>query len=400
LRLFRLKRRKNVSKKVRAVVMVAEGKLEIQEFPYPKLEEGAMIVKPILSGVCGTDKHAYKGESIQYAGTPREIFGPYPAIPGHENVAEVAEISHTARKELEFYGKELREGDRVVISPDIICGKCYACRHSSRISWCYNLHSYGHKVCTDPPGLFGGWAEYMYVLPGSHVYKVPDYVSDENAVMAEPMTVACGLDKLKEFSALPHEGFGFGDSVVIQGVGPIGIAHLVKARILGAGIIIAIDRSPFRLEMAKKLGADYIINVNESSSEERIKKVKDLTKDRGADGVDVVVECVGYQSVIPEGIEMLRLGGTYLEPGVFMDTGTVEINAHRHLCSKNIRLIGLSNLSYTSFLPSMEMVARYSKFYPFDSVVTHRFSMEKAEQAILKSMDQDTSMKVVVTSNP
>jgi L-iditol 2-dehydrogenase len=238
----------------------------------------------------------------------------------------------------------------------------------------------------------------MYVLPGSHVYKVPTYVSDENAVMSEPMSVACSLDKLKELSALPHEGFGSGDSVVVQGAGPIGIAHLVKARMLGAGTIIAIDVSPFRLEMAKKLGADHIIDAAKTSREERILAVKDLTEGRGTEGADVVIECVGHPSVVPEGIEMLRLGGTYLEMGNFIDTGTVEINVHRHLCAKNIRLIGMMNLCYTGFRSSMEMVARYSQFYPFDSVVTHRFPFEKAEQAILKSMDTD-SMKVVITPN-
>jgi D-arabinose 1-dehydrogenase-like Zn-dependent alcohol dehydrogenase len=82
-----------MSKTVRAAVLVKPGKIEIQEFPTPDLEEGAMLVKPLMCGICGTDKHGYKGESVQYAGTPREISGPYPAIPGHENVGEIVEIN-------------------------------------------------------------------------------------------------------------------------------------------------------------------------------------------------------------------------------------------------------------------------------------------------------------------
>jgi len=382
-----------MSKKVRAVIMPEQGKIEIGEFPYPEhLEDGAMIVRPIMSGICGTDKHAYRGESVQYAGTEREISGPYPAIPGHENVAVVVEITPKARREMEFYGETLSEGDRVVISPDIVCGHCYQCRHGFHYTWCENIESYGHMKCDAPPHLFGGWAEYMYINPGSHVYKVPSEVSDEIAVLSEPMAVAYSLDKLKEISAIPKEGFNFGDTVVIQGVGPLGMCHLIKACMLGAGNIIAVDRSEYRLNMALQFGADYVFNVEKTTQEERVARVKEMTSGRG---VDLVIECVGSPKVLPEGLEMLRQGGTYLETGNFVDTGTVEINPHRHLCAKNVRLIGMTNLCYTGYLPSMKMMHRYSKWYPFEDLVTHRYPIDEALTGLLKSMELD-SMKVVI----
>ena len=111
--------------KIRAAVLVEPGRLEIQEFPRPELQEGALLVKPLMSGICGTDKHGYKGEAVQYAGTPREVNGPYPAIPGHENVALVVEARPPRGQSavLDFYGRPLAEGDRVVIRVDALDGR-------------------------------------------------------------------------------------------------------------------------------------------------------------------------------------------------------------------------------------------------------------------------------------
>ena len=379
--------------KVKAAVMLKEGELRLQEFPYPQnIEDGAMIVKPTMVGICGTDKHAYQGKSLQYAGTKREVYGPYPVIPGHEIVAIISEITPKAKKEMEFYRKNLSIGDRVSISPDIICGYCYYCRHGFHYNWCENIESYGHMKCDKPPYLFGGWAEYMYIKPGSHVYKIPDSISDEIAVLAEPMAVAYNVDKLKELSAIPKEGFNFADTVVIQGVGPLGICHLIKARMLGAGDIIAIDKSDFRLNMAKEFGASYIFNIDKTTQEERITKIKEITGGRGA---DVVMECAGSPKVIIEGIEMLRQGGTYLEAGNFVETGTVEINPSRHLCCKNIRLVGMVNNCYTGYLPSIKMLQRYSKWFDFKKLITHRYSLNETLKGLLKSIELD-SMKVVI----
>ena len=198
----------------------------------------ALLVKPLMSGICGTDKHGYKGEAVQYAGTPREVNGPYPAIPGHENVALVVEARPPRGQSavLDFYGLPLAEGDRVVISPDIVCGKCYWCRNTYGYTWCDNIRSYGHLVSTEPPHLFGGWSDLMYVYPESHVYKVPKEASDQIAVLAEPMAVSYALDIAKGHSAMPNQGFCSADTVVVYGVGPLGICNLIKAKLLGAGL--------------------------------------------------------------------------------------------------------------------------------------------------------------------
>lgn len=380
---------------VKAAMLVEPGILEIQEFPKPELEEGAMLVKPLMCGICGTDKHCYKGESVQYAGTPREISGPYPAIPGHENVGEIVETKPPkGEKFVDFHGKQLQKGDRIVISPDIMCGKCYWCRHSFGYSWCDNIRSYGHLDSSVSPYLYGGWGELMYIFPGSHVYKISDDVSNQIGVLAEPMAVTYSLDIAKGHSSLPHEGFSSGDSVVVFGVGPLGLCHLIKARLLGAGKIIAIDKSGYRLEFADDYGSDYSLNVDHTTTEERLSSIRDITDGRGA---DVVIECAGVKEVVVEGIEMLRQGGTFVEVGHFVDVGEVSINPHRHLCAKNIRLIGQMNLSYTGMMPSIELMMANRDRFNFDKIVSHQYSFFQSEEGLLKSMQPD-SMKVVITS--
>lgn len=378
---------------VKAAVLVEPGKIEIQEFPMPSLEEGCLLVKPIIAGICESDKHFYKGQSIQYAGTPRETYGPYPAIPGHENVGIVVEARHSADGKIkDFYGKELREGDRIIISPDMVCGKCYWCNHSYGFSWCDYLKSYGHIDASRPPHLSGGWSELMYVLPGSHLFKVPEDVSDEIAVLAEPMAVTFSLDIAKGHSSLPNEGFITGDTVVVFGVSPVGLCHLIKSRLLGAGTIVALDKSDYRLSFARDFGANHAINVTKTTQKERNQFIKDLTDGRGA---DVVVECAGSPEVVVEGIEMLRQGGTFVEVGHFVDAGDVTINPHRHLCAKSIRLIGQVNLAYTGMMPSVNLMRANRDKYDFDKIVSHRFPLKDAKEALFQFMKPE-SMKVVI----
>ncbi len=379
--------------RVQAAVMVRPGKIEIQEFPLPKLADGALLLKVEMCGICGTDKHTWRGETQQYAGTQSQSATPFPIIPGHEVIGVVTEIDDSRGPRLDFNGEPLKVGDRIALCPDVICGTCYGCRHSFGYPRCENLRGYGNAfTSTQPPHLFGGWAEYMYILPKAFVYKVPESLPTRVAVMVELMAVAYNLDKAKEFYHLSGEGFGAADTVVIQGVGPMGLCHVIKARMLGAGDIVVTDISDYRLELAKEFGADFALNVSRTSTSERIAFVRDLTHGRGA---DVVVECVGIAQVVLEGLEMLRTGGTYIEAGNFVETGEVALSPHRHLCAKNVRLIGITNHPFTGYTPSMKLMDKYERTFPFKRFVTHEYPLAETERGLLKSMEPDC-MKVVV----
>jgi len=211
-------------------------------------------------------------------------------------------------------------------------------------------------------------------------------------VLTEIFAVSVGLDRAKQMSAFPNESFRFDDTVVVMGVGPLGMCFLIKARMLGAGTIIAVDLSDYRLNFAKKLGADYAINAGNVSAVQRLKMVKDLTHGRGA---DMVVECAGVPAAVPESLEMLRVGGLLVEAGNFSDLGEVPISPHRHLCSKNVRILGVGGEEPAAYGPGMRQMARYMKNYPLKEFVTHRYGLRDVEAAMRKSTEPD-SMKVVL----
>lgn len=377
---------------VRAATLVAPGHYELREYPRPDPAPGCVLVKMELSGICGTDKHTYQGYTIQYAGTgaPREI--PFPIIQGHENVGTIAAIGGDGRCS-DIEGTPLAAGDRVVVGANVVCGRCYYCLHGFPYYFCERMVDYGNNMsAAEPPHLFGGWAEYLYVVPGSFLVRVPDDVPSEVAVLTEVMAVTVGLDRAKQMSAVPAEPFLFDDTVVVLGAGPLGMCFLIKARMLGAGTIVAVDLSSFRLDMARALGADQTVNAGATHTAQRISLVRELTHGRGA---DVVVECAGIPQIIPEALEMLRVGGLLVEAGNFSDLGEVSISPHRHLCSKNVRIMGVGGEEAGSYGPSLRQMARYMRQYPLRSFVSHRYALKDVEEAVLKSMAPD-SMKVVI----
>ena len=380
---------------VSAAVMTAPGTFEVRQYPYPQIGPDALVIELEMCGICGTDKHTFRGETVQYAGTPAESHTPFPIIPGHEIVGKVAEIGKSASPTLDYNGQRLNVGDRVVMCPDILCGKCWYCRNTFGFPLCENIKGYGNAFCCDDgQHLMGGWADYIYVRPDAFVFKVPEDMDPRIAVMTELMSVTYNLDKAKELYTMGGEGFGSGATVLIQGVGPMGLLHVLKAHILGAGKIIAIDRSKLRLDMAREFGADAVISLDGTTQAERVQAVRDLTDGRGA---DVIVECTGMAEAIPEGLEMVRRGGTYVVAGVFADVGDIPINPHRHLLANQIRLLGMTNHPPTGYVNSMRLLNRFKKIFPLEKFVTHMFPVNEIEQAMAAAFDIDSCMKVVMT---
>ena len=372
-----------------AVTIVKPHELEVREYEIPPLRAGELLMRIEMSGICGTDKHTYRGETTQYGGTANEQTSPFPLIPGHENVGIVEAVTDG---KVDFYGQPIRAGDRITMCPDVVCGTCYNCRHIYGYSWCENWQGYGNSYRATEHPLRGGWSEYMIVIPEAFVYKVPSGLAPELAVYTELMACAFALDKLKDFSSLPSEGFLTGSSVLIQGAGPLGIVHLIMARIQGAGNIIVLDENDYRLRLAKTFGADYTLNVNDTTAEERYDLVRGWTHGRG---VDVAIECAGHPKAVPEALQLLRRGGMYLLEGVFVDMGNISMNPHL-IVSKGLRLIGLSNHPFTAYGPSLELMLRFQESLPLDQFVTHRFPLDKAQTAIDTALGLDC-LKVVFT---
>jgi L-iditol 2-dehydrogenase len=384
----------SMPRQVKAAVMTAPYTMETQYLPYPtELEPGAVVVKMIMSGICGTDKHAYKGEVTLYGGTESQQDMVFPSVHGHENVGVVVEMNGKG-SDIEYTGRDLKVGDRVTNCPNVICGECWYCRNVHGYPYCSKHQGIGMTYYSDRyPYIVGGWSEYMYLPPKAWVYKVPDYLPDEYACMVELMVVAALLDRGKEYAAYGGKGFHFGDTVVVQGAGPIGMMMAVKARMLGAGKIIMLDAMDKKLEMAKEFGSDMGINITGMPDDDLVQAIRDETEGRGA---DVVVETVGQPGVVRVGLEMLRRGGTYLETGNFADTGEVPLNIHRHIAAKNVLIYGNTNHPHDGYYAAMDMMWRHHSQFPFEKLITHRFGLDQAAEALKKSFEDD-ALKVVFT---
>lgn len=380
------------AEKVLAAALVQPRKYELREYPLPDPAPGCVLVKMELSGICGTDKHTYQGFTTQYAGTGEGKQIRFPIIQGHENVGTVAAIGGDGQYS-DFEGVPLKVGDRVVVGANVACGHCYYCRHDFPYYFCQNMADYGNNLsAADPPHLFGGWAQYIYIVPGSFLVRVPDDLPSEIAVLTEIMAVTVGLDRAKQMSAFPSEAFLFDDTVVVHGVGPLGMCFLIKARMLGAGNIIAIDLSDYRLEFAKRLGADHVLNAAKTTPAERLEFVRGLSHGRGA---DLVIGTAGVPEAVPETLDMMRLGGMLVEAGNFSDLGEVPISPHRHICAKSARILGVGGEEPAAYGPSMRQMARYMKNYPLREFVSHSFPLRDVEAAVHKAVAAD-SMKVAI----
>ena len=372
---------------VLAATLVKPGEYELREYPLPDPAPGCALVKMEMSGICGTDKHTFQGYVTQYGDRQLE----FPIIQGHENVGTIAAVGGDGPY-TDYEGIPLRVGDRVVVGANVSCGQCYYCRHDFPYYCCEKTTDYGNNLSAkNPPHLFGGWSQYIYIVPGSFLVKVPDDLPSEVAVLTEIFAVSVGLDRAKHMSAFPSESFRFDDTVVVLGVGPLGMCFLMKARMLGAGTIIAVDLSDYRLDFAKRLGADYVISAAKCSKTERLQMVKDLTNGRGA---DMVIETAGVPQAVPEALEMLRVSGLLVEAGNFSDLGEIPLSPHRHLCAKNVRILAVGGEEPAAYGPGMRQMERYMKHYPLREFVTHRFPLREVNTAMRKAIEPD-SMKVV-----
>jgi L-iditol 2-dehydrogenase len=372
---------------VLAATLVAPFDLRVERYPYPaELEPGAVLLRMLASGICGTDKHTYRGETEQYAGTDHARSTPFPIIQGHENVGLVVEIG--AGGAAAFDGSPLAVGDRVVPAPNRACGRCRYCTDGFPYYFCRELENYGNSMSSArPPHLFGGWAEYLYVLPRTPVFRVPDELPTEVAVLTELFAVTHSLDLA---ARMPRPGgYRPGDTVVVIGVGPVGLVHVAKAALTGASRVIGVDRDAARLDIAADLGAtDCIVATDPAETEARVRDV-------APDGADVVVDATGHPASFGPALGLLRDGGTLLEVGAFVDLGPVPVNP-ADVLGRNLTIVGVAGEDARCYDSTLRLLAEQHERVPFHRAVTHTFPIERAAEAIQTALGAGDAMKVVI----
>lgn len=277
--------------KAKAMVLLEPGRMELKEFEVVKPQPDQILVKTSVTSVCASDPKFFHGK------TPFKF---YPIILGHELAGEVAEIGAESAR---LYG--LKVGDRITIEPTVPCGQCKWCRTEHNYHKCRPLRAYGATLAADQtPYLFGGYAEYLYLLPGSLVYKL----RDETPYLAASLSsvIGNGVRWVKTCGQMT-----FGQSLAISGVGSQGLATLMAARECGVGpiAIMGLERDKARFELARKFGVDFTVNVE---GEDPLEAIPDLL----GGPPDVVVETSGVPSAIQTALDLVKMTGRVVSIGL------------------------------------------------------------------------------------
>ena len=357
-----------------AVLTQYEAPLELREFPLPQsIEPGAALVKVKLAGICGTDVHLWHGQ----------LPIPLPVILGHETVGVIEELGDGLTHD--WTGAPLAAGDRIGWSSSINCNECYYCRIKPQPTRCLKRKAYGISYdCSVAPHLLGGYADYIYLRPGTAIFKIPEELPTEAVVGA-----GCAL--VTSLHGAERIGLHMGDTVVIQGSGPVGLASLAVAKASGAATTIVLGGPSHRLKLAYRFGADVCIDVAETSVEERRAKVLELS---GGFGADVVLECVGIPTAVTEGIELCRDGGRYLVLGHYGNAGTIALNPHI-ITRKQLTVAGSWGFEPRHTKAALDFLAWARIEFPFEYLVAEPFTLDRANEALQATASWTTAKSAI-----
>jgi len=346
---------------VRAAVMPAPGEpIRVMEFEEPRLEEGSILLRTIYAEVCGTDVHLWHG---RLEGVP------YPIIPGHVNVGEVERVKGVVT---DVNGKEIKQGE-VVTFFDVheTCQNCWFCLVAKAATRCPQRRVYGITYSANE-GLLGGWSEKIYLKPGVKVIKLPAGISPEELIGG-----GCGLPT--SFHAVERASIKMGDTVVVQGSGPVGLSACIFAQLRGAYRVILIGAPELRLKAGLNRGVDVSINIEKVGIEERIERVKELTEGRGA---DVVIEASGNSQAVMEGLRMVRDYGTYVVVGQYTDTGDITVNPHGDINRRHLNLLGCWGFEFTHLYRAIKLMERFHHRYRWHEFISRKYPLKEANRAL------------------
>ncbi len=362
---------------IRSAVMPGPGlPVEVRELPDPALEPGSVLLETVASEVCGTDVHLQHG---RLEGVP------YPIVPGHVSVGRVVESRGV---EADALGEPLAVGD-VVTFLDVheTCNACYQCLVARQPNRCPHRRVYGITYPAAEGGL-GGWGERIHLKPGVRILKIPPGLTAEDVIGG-----GCGL--FTGFAAVERSAMEMGETVLVQGSGPVGLAAAAFAGLRGAGRLLMIGAPTARLELGRAMGVDRTWELEETSEEGRREAVLELTRGRGA---DVIVEATGNPAAIPEGFGLLRDGGTYVIAGHYTDAGPVSINPHADINRKHAAVLGRWGTEFHHLVGALRLLARHRDRLPFARVVGGRYGLGEAERA-LRDVEDLRVTKAIVTPN-
>lgn len=356
-----------------AAVLEKPGKVILKEFPVPDIGPDEGLLKVEMVGICSSDTKIYQGKITMY---------PLPLIMGHETVGRIAKIGRNAAKK---WG--VKEGERVVLEASTSCGSCEACL-TGNYRFCRSPLGYGLKTsCDTPPHLWGAYSQYMYIVPGSVVFRIKETVPLKAAVLTtgvinNGVQWVCLLGQMK-----------IGDTILIQGMGVQALSAIVSAREGGAKRIIVSgmsgDRERFGL--ARNLGADHIVNIEEA---DLVGEINRLTDSRG---VDVVLDVTGSPSSFTKSLEVVRKQGTVVLAGLIGDDVKVPVIIDR-IMQKEIKVQGVRSKGYQATAVAVSIVE--SGKYPLDQMVTAEYPLSECGTALKIAAGEGNAKPLKVVLKP
>ncbi len=356
-----------------AVIVAPGGPVEVRDFPAPALEPGAVLLDTLYSEVCGTDVHLLHG---------RLSDTPYPLIPGHISVGRVADASGPVQ---DVDGRPIREGD-VVTFLDVhgTCHACWYCLVAKASTRCPSRRVYGITYGAEE-GLLGGWSEQIHLKPGVRILPLP-------AELDPKLYMAGGCALPTALHALDRAGLRLGDSVAVQGAGPVGLMATALARLAGAGTVIVLGAPQERLEVARQLGADHVIDIDRVVPDARPGAVRELTAGRGS---DLTIECTGDPAAVVEGLRMTRDAGTYVVVGQYTDAGSVSLNPHHDLNRKHLDVRACWGIDLSHLYRALQIIARHRDSLPWKRVISAEYRLAEAQRA-LRDVEERRVVKAVI----
>ncbi len=349
-----------VPKTSRVAMLTKLENFEIKEYPIPEIGDKDILVKVEGCGICGTDAHEFK----------RDPFGLIPVVLGHEGTGEIVKIGKNVTKD--SAGKPLKVGDKVV--------SCMIFKDNPEITmFDLNKQNVGgadvYGLLPDDDIHLNGWfADYIVIREGSTIFNVSD-LDLYSRILIEPCAVLIhAVERAKTTGILR-----FNSRVVVQGCGPIGLICIAVLRTMGIENIVAVDGEEKRLEFAKELGANNVVNFKNYKGNEAL--AEGVKNSFGGYLADFAFQCTGSPIAHSNIYKFIRNGGGLCELGFFINGGDSTINPHFDICAKEITVVGSWVYTLRDYATTFDFLKRAKGIgLPIEKIITHTYPLDKINE--------------------
>jgi len=329
----------------------------IRDYPLRSPLPGEILVRIRMSTICRSDIHSYQGSRPS----------PCPGVLGHEIIADIvalgAGVAHDMR------GEPLAPGDRITWSEFFTTQRSYYSEVLDLPQKSPGTRKYGHLAVDTPPHHHGGFGEYCHLLPQSWIVRLPPELSDEEAT-----PINCGVATM--IAATEAADIRIGQTVVVQGLGLLGLYGAAIAKARGARLVIGLDTMAERRALAVRFGVDLALDP--ATTPDLLRQVGDHCQPAGA---DVVIEVCGVPEVVAQGVDLLRIGGRYVLAGLVNPGAMVTLDANL-LLRKALTLRGVHNYHPRNLVEALDFVVANRQRFPFHDLVDGKYPLDRVNEAM------------------